>query len=49
MFIVYYTWLDEEGLKLREEELFKNYDLLIKRYQKFEDKYFYGYLFKVKE
>ena len=49
MFIVYYTWLDLEGLKKREETLFVNYELLRIRYQKFEDDYFYGYLFKVKE
>ena len=49
MFIVYYTWLDEDGLIAREEELFVNYDLLEVRKQQFEDKDFYGYLFKVKE
>lgn len=49
MFIVYYTWLDEENLKSREEELFVNYDLLKVRKQQFEDKDYYGYLFKVKE
>ena len=49
MFIVYYTWLDEENLKSREEELFVNYDLLEVRKQQFEDKDYYGYLFKVKE
>ena len=49
MFIVYYTWLDEENLKSREEELFVNYDLLKVRKQQFENKDYYGYLFKVKE
>ena len=48
MFIVYYTWLDEDNLKIREEELFINYDLIKVRSQIFEDKVFYGYLFKVR-
>lgn len=48
MFIVYYTKLDLDALKKQESILFENYELLEERYQKFENSYFYGYLFKVK-
>ena len=49
MFIVYFTQKNEKSLKNKEVELFNNYDLIKVRKQNFEDKHYYGYLFKVKE
>lgn len=49
LFIVYFTKLDEETLRKREEKLFLNYTLVAMEKQDFEHQTFIGYLFERKE